>query len=85
MALIRILGIVLLIYLFIKLMTRIVFPLAARYFMRKASQNIEEKMRSQSQGQKIYQDEKVTIRKPSGTANNGPAGNDGEYVEYEEV
>jgi hypothetical protein len=83
MGLIRLLGIILIAYLAIRLITRYLLPLAGRYFVKKATNNMQEQMRSREQGEKIYQDEKVTIRKKDQSS---PSSSDqGEYVDYEEV
>ena len=85
MALIRLLIVVLGVYLLYWIVMRVLLPFAARYFMRKASENFQEKMKQKEDGKKVYQDEKVTIRKASPKSDGNNRTDDGEYVDFEEV
>lgn len=88
MGLIRLLAIVGGVYLAWRLFSRYVFPFLGRYFVRKASQKMQEtmqeQMRTRQDGKTIYKDGDVTIRK-SDRAKDGQSGDSGEYVDYEEV
>ena len=88
MGLIRLLAIVGGVYLAWWLFSRYVFPFLGRYFVRKASekmqQNMEERMRTRQDGKTVYSDGDVTIRKSQSEAP-PKASDDGEYVDYEEV
>lgn len=85
MGLIRFLVIAFGIYLIFRLITRIILPLAARYFVKKASENMHEQMKRRMDGEKIYQDGKVEIRKSKASPQEGSASGAGEYVDFEEV
>jgi hypothetical protein len=84
MGLIRTLLIIAVIYFSLRLISRFVFPFVARYFMKKASETLQEQMRSTQQGQKIYQEGEVTIRKKD-QKDQAKGMDEGEYVDYEEV
>ena len=85
MGLIRVLGIILIIYVSLRLLSRYVLPFLARYVVKKATENMQETVKSQQQGQKVYQDEKVVIRKTQSTKSDDDRTDDGEYVDFEEV
>ena len=85
MGLIRIIGIALIIYLIIRLITRFILPLAARYFMRKASETLQEQVKTRQSGQKIYEEGEVTIRKTQQKSSESKASDSGDYVDFEEV
>lgn len=85
MGLIRILGIFLIIYLAMQLISRYLLPWAAKYFVKKASEGMQERMRTREDGEKIYQEGEVTIRKTAPKSDNSSSSEDGEYVDYEEV
>lgn len=85
MGLLRILGILLIIYFAMRLISRFLLPFIGRYFVKKANESMQERMRQQREGDKIYQDGEVTIRKANKSGNKSSEGDDGEYVDYEEV
>ena len=46
---------------------------------------MQERVKTKSEGEKIYQDEKVIIRKTNQKKTNEPKSNDDEFVDFEEV
>jgi len=46
---------------------------------------MQERMRTREDGEKIYQEGEVTIRKTAPKSDNSSSSEDGEYVDYEEV
>jgi hypothetical protein len=87
MGLIRFLAIVALGYLLFKLIGRFLLPYLTRKVVKKAAAQMEEQLKRQQEGEKIYQDGKVTIRKPKeqNSASNKNSSDRDEYVDYEEV
>ena len=85
MGLLRFAAIAFVIYLIFRFIARFVLPLLAKYFVKKASQNMEERVKTKSEGEKIYQDEKVIIRKTNPNKTNDSKSNDDEFVDFEEV
>jgi hypothetical protein len=85
MGLLRFAAIAFVIYLIFRLIARFVLPLLAKYFVKKATQNMHERVQTQSEGEKIYQDEKVIIRKTNQKKANESKSNDDEFVDFEEV
>jgi hypothetical protein len=85
MGLLRFAVIAFAIYLIFRLIARFVLPFLAKYFVKKATQNMQERVKTKSEGEKIYQDEKVIIRKTNQKKTNEPKSNDDEFVDFEEV
>jgi len=92
MGLIRFLAIALIIYSVFRLLMRYVFPWLAKYVLRKASQQMQDQMNQQRNGnrepkaEKIYDKGNVEIRKTSKTlGNKTSSASDDEYVDFEEV
>ena len=74
---IRLILVLIFIYALYNFVFKVIVPLAARSMVNKAQQQMEEKMRQMQDQQ----------RKPEGVVNitKKSKGNDGEYVDYEEV
>ncbi len=74
---IRLVLVLVLIYAVYNFVFKVIVPLAARSFVNKAQQDMQERMRQMQDQQ----------RKPEGEINISKKGkaNDGEYVDYEEV
>lgn len=87
MGLIRFLAILALVYLLFKLIGRFLLPYLTRKVVKKAAEQMEEQLKRQQEGEKIYQDGKVTIRKPKEphSSGNRNASDKDEYVDFEEV
>ena len=85
MGLIRFLAIAAVIYLLFRIIARFVLPLLARSVFKKASKQMEEQMKQRTQGEKVYQDKDVTIRKTDQSTKRGGSDQDDEYIDFEEV
>ncbi|MEZ4720777.1 MAG: DUF4834 family protein [Flavobacteriales bacterium] len=82
----KVLAIIVLVVLGFRMLVRVFLPILGRYAIKKVSQNFEEQMKSQSQGQRVYEDGKVEIRKSeSSQKQNHSADNMDEYIDFEEV
>lgn len=82
----KVLAIIVLVVLGFRLLARVFLPILGRYAIKKVSQNFEEQMKSQSQGQRVYEDGKVEIRKSeSSQKQNQSAESQDEYIDFEEV
>ena len=78
-------AIAFLIYVGVRIIARFVLPFLGKYFIKKATENIQEKARTQREGEKVYQDGEVTIRKQQTRSARDASSDEGDYVEYEEV
>ncbi len=86
MGLLRFLAIAALLYLIFRIIGRFVLPWLTKKAVKKATERMEEQVKQRQQGQKIYQDEKVTIRKTDQKNKPGKDNsNDDEYIDFEEV
>jgi len=74
---IRLILVLILIYALYNFVFKVIVPLVARSMVNKAQRDMEEKMR-QMQDQQRKPEGEINISKKS-------KGNDGEYVDYEEV
>ncbi|GAB4375080.1 MAG: hypothetical protein Kow0075_01200 [Salibacteraceae bacterium] len=83
MGIIRFLIIAAAIILVSRMVVRVVLPFLARYFVRKASKKAEEQMRTRQQGERIYRDGDVEIRKPRNP--DQLRSDEDNFTEYEEV
>jgi len=77
MGLIRLFLILFFIYAVYNFVFKVIVPLAARSFVNKAQQDMQERMR-QMQDQQRKPEGEINVSKKS-------KGNEGEYVDYEEV
>jgi hypothetical protein len=86
MGLLRFLALAALVYLLFRITARFVLPWLTKKVVKKATERMEEQVKQRQQGQKIYQDEKVTIRKTQDSSKKGKNNtDDDEYVDFEEV
>ena len=85
MGLLRLLFIVAAVYLIFRIIGRYVLPWLMRYAVNKAGNQMKEQMKTRTEGEKIYQDEKVTIRRTQNKANGNGSSQDDEYVDFEEI
>ena len=85
MGLLRFAAIAFVIYLIFRLIARFLLPLLGKYFVKKATQKMQDQMKTKTEGEKIYQDEKVIIRKTNPNKTNNSKSNDDEFVDFEEV
>ncbi len=85
MGLLRFAAIAFLIYLLFRLIVRFLLPWLAKYFVKKATQNLQDQMNAKTEGEKIYQDEKVVIRKTNQKKSGDSKSTDDEFVDFEEV
>lgn len=87
MGLLRFLALAALIYLLFRIIARYILPWLTKKVVKKATERMQEQVKKQQDGEKVYQDEKVIIRK--GKGNQRPiedkSGNDDEYIDFEEV
>lgn len=77
MGIIRLLLILVLIYAIYNFVFKVILPFAAKSFINKAQQNMQERMNQMDQQQQKPEGE-ISITKKS-------KGKEGEYVDYEEV
>jgi lipopolysaccharide export LptBFGC system permease protein LptF len=86
MGLLRFLALAALVYLLFRIIARFLLPWLTKKVVKKATERMEEQVKQRQQGQKIYQDEKVTIRKTQDSSKKGKNNtDDDEYVDFEEV
>jgi hypothetical protein len=83
--LIRLLAIIFLVYLVFRLAARFLFPLVARYFMKKAASTMEEHMKSQKSGEKVFQEGDVEIRKMDNPNSQAASDRQDDYIDFEEI
>ena len=80
----KLLAIILAVVLSFRLIVRYLLPMLGLYVVKKASKNMEEKRKSQNQGQKIYQKGDTEIRVKSDKTKSSGSDSD-DYVDFEEV
>ena len=80
----RFLLIILLVIIGFRLFVRFVFPLIAKYFVKKASDSIQEQTKRKTQGEKVFEKGDIEIRKPR-RPDNRSKDSDDDYVDYTEV
>lgn len=86
MGLLRLLAIIFIVYLVFRLAARFLFPLLAKYFIRKATSNMEERVKSQQAGKKVFEEGDIEIRKMDRRQDGGSsANNEDDYIDFEEV
>ena len=84
MGLLKFLAVVFLVILAIRLIGRLILPLLGKYAIQKVNKTMQERMETQSKGNKIYEDGDVTIRRKKEDKNT--SGNrDDEYVDFQEI
>ena len=80
----KLIAIILAVVLSFRLIIRYILPALGLYVVKKASKNMEEKMKTKSQGQKIYQKGDTEIRMKSNNQGSSNSNSD-EFVDFEEV
>ncbi|MCO4806390.1 MAG: hypothetical protein KC456_07345 [Flavobacteriales bacterium] len=84
MGLLKFLAVVFLVILAIRLIGRLILPLLGKYAINKVTETMRERQESQSNGNKIYQDGDVTIRRKD-EGKNTSSSRDEEYVDFQEI
>ncbi|MEX2595549.1 MAG: DUF4834 family protein [Salibacteraceae bacterium] len=85
MGLIRFLAIAFVIYMAFRLLTRFILPWIARQFIKKASKSMQDQMKSRTEGDKVYEEGEITIRKTKSERASTKKKDDDEYIDFEEV
>tara|TARA_B110000046_G_scaffold127747_1_gene134141 strand:- start:1791 stop:2045 length:255 start_codon:yes stop_codon:yes gene_type:complete len=80
----KLIAVILATVLSFRLIVRYILPMLGLYVVKKASKNMEEKMKEKSQGQKIYQKGDTEIRLKSNQNGSSNSKTD-DYIDFEEV
>jgi len=68
-----------------RLFTRFLLPFLAKYFLKKATTKMQDQVKNQREGQKVYSSGNVEIRKTTQQKSGGTNNTQEEYVDFEEV
>jgi hypothetical protein len=81
----KVVAILILIVFAFRMLARFFLPLLGKYAIKKVNENMQERAKTQQQGEKIYQDGEVEIRKTKSDHKTSTQSNDDEYIDYEEL
>ncbi len=85
MGLLRFLLIILAGYLLFRVIGRLLLPWLGKKAVNKAREQMEEQMKRQQSGERIYKDGETEIRSKKNTPSRPKSDDQGEYVDYVEV
>ena len=84
--LIKVLAIIFLVIVSFRLLARFFLPLLGKYAIKKVTETMQERVKTQQEGERIYQDGKVEIRKVNKSdPNSHEDDSNSDYIDYEEV